>query len=216
MMASKREIMKKLNERKNVLVEILEEYNKYYVEIANKLMKERYAGLGMRITQDPSDSDPCCLHGCYSYLKNIEKTKRLVDIFRKNDFIEGHENDRRLYFRSYDGLVYSISRIYSKDVERMLHRMNEFQDLITKFDACGFTPAEVRALSHLLFFEQVSLVPKAFVGHHPSFNMILNSFFSTLLFTEFSIDFKSQPHKVFESVGLLFQTDVDLERLYDK
>lgn len=206
--------MKKLNERKKVLVEILEEYNKYYVEFVNTLMEGRYAGLGMCVIQDPSDDDPLCLYGCYSTLKNVERTKRLVDIFRKNDFIEGHENDRRLYFRSYDGLVYSISRIYSRDVERMLHRMNEFQDLITKFDACGFTPAEVRALSHLLFFEQVSLVPKAFVGHHPSFNMILNSFFSTLLFTEFSIDFESQPHKVFKSVGLQFHTDVDLDELY--
>ena len=213
-MASKKEIMKKLNERKKVLVEILKDYNRYYVEIVNTLMEGRYAGLGMCVIQDPSDDDPLCLYGCYSTLKNVERTKRLVDIFRKNDFIEGHENDRRLYFRSYDGLVYSISRIYSKDVERMLHRMNEFQDLITKFDACGFTPAEVRALSHLLFFEQVSLVPKAFVGHHPSFNMILNSFFSTLLFTEFSIDFESQPHEVFKSVGLQFHTDVDLDELY--
>ena len=206
--------MKKLNERKKVLVEILKDYNRYFVEIVNTLMEGRYAGLGMCVIQDPSDDDPLCLYGCYSTLKNVERTKRLVDIFRKNDFIEGHENDRRLYFRSYDGLVYSISRIYSKDVERMLHRMNEFQDLITKFDACGFTPAEVRALSHLLFFEQVSLVPKAFVGHHPSFNMILNSFFSTLLFTEFSIDFESQPHEVFKSVGLQFHTDVDLDELY--
>ena len=213
-MASKKEIMKKLNERKKVLVEILEEYNKYYVGIVNKMMEGRYAGLGMRIIQDPSDSDPRCLHGCYTTLKNVEKTKRLVDIFRKNDFIEGHENDRRLYFRSYDGLVYSISRIYSKDVELMLHRMNEFQDLITKFDACGFTPAEVRALSHLLFFEQVSLVPKAFVGHHPSFNMILNSFFSTLLFTEFSIDFESQPHEAFRGFDFIPQSDVDLDELY--
>ena len=206
--------MKKLNERKKVLVEILKDYNRYYVEFVNTLMEGRYAGLGMCVIQAPSDDDPLCLYGCYSTLKNVEKTKRLVDIFRKNDFIEGHENDRRLYFRSYDGLVYSISRIYSKDVERMLHRMNEFQDLITKFDACGFTPAEVRALSHLLFFEQVSLVPKAFVGHHPSFNMILNSFFSTLLFKEFSIDFESQPHKVFKSFGLQFHTDVDLDELY--
>ena len=53
-MASKKEIMKKLNERKDLLVEILDEYNKYYVEIANKMVNERYAGLGLRIIQKPS------------------------------------------------------------------------------------------------------------------------------------------------------------------
>lgn len=46
-MASKKEIMKKLNERKKVLVEILDDYNKYYVDIVNKVLEGRYAGLGM-------------------------------------------------------------------------------------------------------------------------------------------------------------------------
>ena len=34
-MANKKDIMKKLNERKVILVEILEEYNKYFIEIAD-------------------------------------------------------------------------------------------------------------------------------------------------------------------------------------
>lgn len=213
-MVKKKDIMKKLNERKDLLVEILEEYNKYYVEIANKMVNERYAGLGLRIIQKPSVDDPNYLHGCYSGLKKIEKTERLVNIFRKNDFIEGHENDRRLSFRSYEGLTSSISLIFEKDMERAVHKMKELPELIRKFDACGFTPAEVRALSHLLFFEQVSLVPDAFEGHRPSFSVLLTSFFSSLLFSEFTLDFKSQPHKAFHTFGLAFQTDVDLEGLY--
>lgn len=213
-MASKREIMKKLNERKKVLVEILNEYNKHYVEIANKLMKERYAGLGMRIVQSPSEDDPHYMYGCYSYLKNVEKTKHLVDVFQKRDLIEGHEDDRRLYFGSYDGLAYSISILFSKDIDRALHKMEELPDLISKFDACGFTPSEVLALGHLLFFEQVSLVPKAFEGHRPSYNTLLRSFLSVIVFLEFSIDFKSQPHKAFEGYAMLSLYDVDLEGLY--
>lgn len=213
-MASKKEIMKKLNERKKVLVEILEDYNKYYVELVNTLMEGRYAGLGMRIIQDPSDHDPFCLHSCYSTLKNVEKTKRLVDVLHKNDFIEGYENDRWIHHGSYKGLTYSISRIYSKDVNSLLHKMGEIQELVSKFDACGFTPSEVIALSHLLFFEQVSLVPKAYMGHRPSFSMILKSFFLTLSHYEFSIDHDKQPHKAFHSLEYILQSDVDLDELY--
>ena len=51
-MASKKEIMKKLNERKKVLVEILDDYNKYYVDIVNKVLEGRYAGLGMCAAQE--------------------------------------------------------------------------------------------------------------------------------------------------------------------
>ena len=87
-------------------------------------------------------------------------------------------------------------------------------ELISKFDACGFTPAEVNAIAHLLFFEQVSLVPKAFTGHRPSFYMILRSFFSSLRSYEFSIDHKKQPHETFERFDFLMNSDVDLEGLY--
>ena len=213
-MASKKEIMKKLNERKKVLVEILEDYNRYYVEFVNTLMEGRYAGLGMCVIQDSSDDDPLCLHGCYSTLKNVERTKRLVDIFRKNEFIEGHENDLWVLRGSYKGLTGSINRIYSSDVSRMLREMKELQNLINKFDACGFTLAEVNALGHLLFFEQVSLVPKAFAGHRPSLFMILNSFFSTISHYEYSIDHDKQPHKAFRGFDYIPQSDVDLDELY--
>jgi hypothetical protein len=213
-MASKKEIMKKLNERKKVLVEILDDYNKYYVDIVNKVLEGRYAGLGMCAAQDPLDDAPLCLYGCYSTLKNVEKTKRLVDVFHKKDFIEGYEDDRWIHHGSYDGLVYSISRIYSRDVSRLLHKMKELQELVSKFDACGFTPAEVNALGHLLFFEQVSLVPKAFAGHRPSFYMILNSFFSTISHYEYSIDSDKQPHEAFRGFDFISQSDVDLDELY--
>lgn len=213
-MVNKKDIMKKLNERKDLLVEILDEYNKYYVEIANKMVNERYAGLGLRIIQKPSEHDPQYLHGCYTELKKIEKTERLVNIFRKNDFIEGHENDSRLRSKSYEGLASSISLIFEKDMVHAVHHMKEFPELIRKFDACGFTPAEVKVLSHLLFFEQVSLVPDAFEGHRPSYNVLLVSFFSTLMISEFVLNFKSQPHKPFHSIGMEFLVDVDLEGLY--
>ena len=213
-MASKKEIMKKLNERKKVLVEILEDYNKYYVEIVNTLMEGRYAGLGMCVIQKPSDDVPLCLHGNYYALKNIEKTKRLVDVLHKNDFIEGHENDRWIHHGSYKGLTYSISRIYSRDVNSSLDKMKEIHELVSKFDACGFTLAEVNALGHLLFFEQVSLVPKAFAGHRPSFYMILNSFFSTISHYEYSIDRDKQPHEAFRGFDYIPQSDVDLDELY--
>ena len=213
-MDNKKEIMKKLNERKDLLVEILDEYNKYYVEIVNKMVNERYAGLGLRIIQKPSVDDPHYLHGCYTELKKIEKTERLVEIFRKNDFIEGHENDSRLRSKSYEGLASSISLIFEKDIVHAVHKMKEFPELIRKFDACGFTPAEVKVLSHLLFFEQVSLVPDAFEGHRPSYNVLLVSFFSTLMISEFVLNFKSQPHKPFHSIGMEFLVDVDLEGLY--
>jgi len=213
-MASKKEIMKKLNERKKVLVEILDDYNKYYVDIVNKVLEGRYAGLGMCAAQDPLDDAPLCLYGCYSTLKNVEKTKRLVDVFHKKDFIEGYEDDRWIHHGSYDGLVYSISRIYSRDVCRLLHKMKELQELVSKFDACGFTPAEVNAIAHLLFFEQVSLVPKAFTGHRPSFYMILRSFFSSLRSYEFSINHKKQPHEAFDCIDFFISSDVDLEGLY--
>lgn len=213
-MASKKEIMKKLNERKKVLVEILEDYNRYYVEFVNTLMEGRYAGLGMCVIQDPSDDDPLCLHGCYSTLKNVERTKRLVDVFRKNEFIEGHEKERLIFHGSYKGLAGCISRIYSRDVNSLLRNMKELQELISKFDACGFTLAEVNALGHLLFFEQVSLVPKAFAGHRPSFYMILNSFFSTISHYEYSIDREKQPHEAFRGFDFIPQSDVDLDELY--
>ena len=208
------EILKKLNERKDLLIEILEEYNKYYVEIVNKMVNERYAGLGIRVIQTPSEDDPCCLHGCYSGVKITEKTNRLVDIFHKKDFIEGHENDRRIHFRSFEGLVDSISLIFEKDIERAIHKMKEMPEMIRKFDACGFTSAEVNVMSHLLFFEHVSLVPDAFEGHRPSYYVLLSSFFSSLMFTELTLDSKSQHHRAFHSFGLLFPTDVDLEELY--
>ena len=51
-MASNKEIMNKLNERKIVLAEILEEYNKYYVGIADKLMGKCYVGLGMCLIEE--------------------------------------------------------------------------------------------------------------------------------------------------------------------
>lgn len=213
-MVNKKDIMKKLNERKDLLVEILDEYNKYYVEIANKMVNERYAGLGLRIIQKPSEFDPHYLYGCYTELKKIEKTERLVNIFLKKDFIKGHENDSRLHFRSYEGLASSISLIFEKDMVHAVHHMKEFPELIRKFDACGFTPAEVKVLSHLLFFEQVSLVPDAFEGHRPSYNVLLVSFFSTLMISEFVLNFKSQPHKPFHSIGMEFLVDVDLEGLY--
>ena len=214
-MDNKKEIMEKLNERKDLLVEILDEYNKYYVEIANKMVNERYAGLGLRIIQKPSEFDPHYLYGCYTELKKIEKTERLVNIFRKKDFIKGHENDSRLHFRSYEGLASSISLIFEKDIEHAVHKMKELPEIARKFDACGFTPAEVKVLSHLLFFEQVSLVPDAFEGHHPSYNVLLISFFSSLMISEFMYDFKSQPHRAFHAFGMALKIDVDLERLYD-
>lgn len=213
-MASKKEIMKKLNERKKVLVEILKDYNKCYVEIVNTLMEGRYAGLGMCVIQDPSDFDPLCLRGCYSTLKNVERTKRLVDMFRKNEIIEGHEKDLWVFHGSYKGLTGSINRVYSEDVNSLLRNLKELQELIRKFDACGFTLAEVNALGHLLFFEQVSLVPKAFTGHRPSFYMILNSFFSTISHYEYSIDRDKQPHKAFRGFDYIPQSDVDLDELY--
>ena len=213
-MASKKEIMKKLNERKKVLVEILDDYNKYYVDIVNKVLEGRYAGLGMCAAQDPLDDAPLCLYGCYSTLKNVEKTKRFVDVLHKKDFIEGHEDDRWIHHGSFDGLTRSISRIYNREVSSLLHKMKELPELISKFDACGFTPAEVNVLAHLLFFEQVSLVPKAFTGHRPSYYMILSSFFSTISSYEFSIDYKNQHHEAFGRIDFLINYDVDLEGLY--
>jgi hypothetical protein len=213
-MANKKDIMKKLNERKVILVEILEEYNKYFIEIADKLMEGRYAGLGMVMIQAQSEDDPLCYHGCYSALENVEKTKRLVDVLHKKDVIEGHENDWRVSHGSYKGLANSISRIYARDVEDELNNIKDFHELVRKFDDCGFTPAEVKVLSHLLFFEQISLVPKTFTGHRPSYYMLLKSFFSTIDHYEFSINHKSQPHSAFNDIGFLFQTDVDLEGLY--
>ena len=213
-MASKKEIMKKLNERKKVLVEILDDYNKYYVDIVNKVLEGRYAGLGMCAAQDPLDDAPLCLCGCYSTLKNVEKTKRFVDVLHKKDFIEGHEDNRWIHHGSFDGLTRSISRIYNREVSSLQHKMKELPELISKFDACGFTPAEVNAIAHLLFFEQVSLVPKAFTGHRPSYFMILRSFFSTLSSYEFSINHKKQPHETFERFDFLMNSDVDLEGLY--
>jgi N12 class adenine-specific DNA methylase len=193
-MASNKEITNKLNERKIVLAEILEEYNKYYVEIADKLMEKRYAGLGMCLIEESSFS---MSYGCYSNLKNVERTKRLVDVFHKKAFIEGHENNRLLSRRSYDDLIYSISRLYSIDVERLMFNMKKFHKSIIKFNTCNFTPVEVKALSRLLLSEQVSLVPKAFSGDYPSLYLILKSFISMIVDYEFSIGLNPQPHADF-------------------
>ena len=177
-------------------------------------MEGRYAGLGMVMIQAQSEDDPLCFHGCYSALENVEKTKRLADVLHKKDVIEGHENDWRVHHGSYKGLAYSISRIYARDVEDGLNNIKGFHELVRKFDDCGFTPAEVKALSHLLFFEQISLVPKTFTGHRPSYNMLLMSFFRTIDRYEFSINHKWQPHHAFYDMGFIFQADVDLEELY--
>lgn len=193
-MASNKEITNKLNERKIVLAEILEEYNKYYVGIADKLMGKRYAGLGMCLIEESSS---VLSYGCYSNLKNVERTKRLIDVFRKKAFIEGHENDRLLSRRSYDALIHSISRLYSIDVERLMFNMKKFHKSIIKFNTCNFTPGEVKALSRLLLSEQVSLVPKTFTGDYPSLYLILKSFVSMIVDYEFSIGFNRPPHVAF-------------------
>lgn len=214
-MASKKEIMKRLNERKNVLIEFLDEYNKLYVNTANRLISGRYAGLGMRISQKLFDKDPLCLYGCYDYLTNIERTKRLQEVFHKREKIEGHEKDLRLMSRSYTYLASRLSLSFSNDVHREIVESPDFPELIKKFDACGFTPAEVAALSHLLFFEQVSFVPQEFTGLHPTYYSLLESFLSRVRSFEYSLSEKNKPHQAFCD-NIRSHADVDLEGLLVK
>ena len=214
-MAGKKEIMKKLNERKDVLIECLDEYNKLYVNTANRLMAGRFAGLGMKIVQMPTDNDPLCLNGCYDYLTNVEKTKRLQEVFHKREKIEGHEDGRGLISGNYKTMASQISLIYSRDVRHEIAQSPDFPELIQKFDACGFTPSEVTALSHLLFFEQITYVPQEFTGRHPTYSSLLCSFFMSVRTFEYSLSEKNKPHQAFEDY-LLFLVDVDLEGLLEK
>lgn len=210
-MASKKEIMKRLNERKDVLIEFLDEYNKLYVNTANRLISGRYAGLGMRISQMPSNKDSHCLYGCYNYFINVEKTKRLQEVFHKREIIEGHEKDLRLTSRSYEYLASRLSLFYSRDVKREVVKSPDFPELIRKFDTCGFTPSEVTALSHMLFFEQVTFVPQGFTGHRPTYYSLLESFISCVHTSEYILSENNRAHQAFDN--LLGSYDVDLEGL---
>lgn len=214
-MASKKEIMKRLNERKDVLIEFLDEYNKLYVNTANRLIAGRYAGLGMRITQEPSDKDSHCLYGCYNYLTNVEITKRLQDVFRKREKIEGHEKDHRLMASSYKYLASHLSLCFSHDVRHEVVKSPDFPELIQKFDALRFTLSEVIPLSHLLFFEQVSFVPQDFTGHHPTYHSLLESFLSSISTFEYYLPEKNEAHQVFDDY-IISHADVDLEELLMK
>lgn len=217
-MSNKKELMKRLNERKNSMIEFLDEYNKLYVGIANKIMKDRYADLGLYISQTKSDDDSNKLSGCYNYLTLVEKTQRLQNLLHKKDVIKGRENDFRIRYGGYNQLAYSLSLLYNFDIDIAVGKAKGLPEIIKKFDTYGFTPAEVAALSHLLFFERVKVVPKAYIGQHPSYNSLLVSFIHFLNFNDFlqQKDDEKRAHQGFGGYGHLSNVDVDLEELYSE
>ena len=212
-MASKKDYLKMLNERKNDLIEFLDEYNQLCIEVVNDLVNGRYANLDIKIVQAPVTYIPEIVYGYYSEIEIKGKSQRLQDIYQKKDTIEGHE--RRLEHRgsSYVSLKNTIRLSFERDVRRSIKNTQQFAKLVEKFDAYGFSPAVLVPLSHLLFFEFVRLVPDMYEGQHPSYLMVLKSFLEKLSSAESDLG-DDAPHRSFHRVDYwLGQTDIVIDSL---
>ena len=198
-MASKKDYLKMLNERKNDLIEFLDEYNKLCIEVVNDLVNERYANLDIKIVQSRVPDIPEIVYGYYSEIEIKGKSQRLQDIYQKKDTIAGHE--RRLEHRgsSYVSLKKTIRLSFERDVRHNIVNSKQFAKLVEKFDAYGFSPAVLVPLSHLLFFEFIRLVPESYEGQKPSYYSALKFFLENLSSAEFELG-KDAPHRNFHKV----------------
>lgn len=212
-MANQKKYLDILNKRKKELIEFLDEYNKLCIEVVSELVNGRYANLDIHIVQTRVPDVPEMMYGYYSEIDIKGKSQRLQDIFHKKDTIEGREKRIAQRGSSYSDLKSKISLIFERDVKKNLVRSKKFSELIEKFDSYGFSPALLVPLSHLLFFEQISLVPEMYEGQHPSYLTALRSFLYNLNSFEFELG-KKAPHWCFHQLDYwMDDSDFDMNAL---
>jgi hypothetical protein len=212
-MANKKKYLDILNKRKKELIEFLDEYNKLCIEVASELVNGRYANLDIHIVQTRVQDVPDIMYGYYSEIDIKGKSQRLQDIFHKKDTIEGHERKIAQSGYGYNALKSTISLIFERDIKKNIVKSKKFAELVEKFDSYDFSPALLVPLSHLLFFEQISLVPQMYEGQHPSYLTALRSFLDHLSSLEFGLD-KKAPHWVFHRLDYwMDESDFDMNAL---
>jgi hypothetical protein len=212
-MGNQKEVLEKLNVIKKNVVDFLDEYNQLCVRVASNLANGRYANLDLRIVQTQVKYIPDVMYGFYSAIDIKGRPQRLKDIYQKKDSIESHENDYILRSSSYLNLKTKISMLFGRDVKEDILNSKQFHKLVKKFDSYGFSPAAFVPLSHLLFFETISLVPEMYEGQHPSYLTAFRSFLGNLTYTENVLN-ENAPHFSFHELNYwMDRSDINLNSL---